>query len=143
MPDPPALSLVCLGTPTARVEGHEAPAEVLWRKNLALLIYLALSPNRTRTREHLVGVLWPETTERLARKSLTEAVRRLRKLLGATRLGSQGDAVTLNDAALEVDTIALEAATAADAQDPGFIGGDFLEGFSLPDAPTFDQWASN
>lgn len=143
MPDPPALSLVCLGTPTARLEGHEAPAEVLWRKNLALLIYLALSPNRTRTREHLVGILWPETTERLARKSLTEAVRRLRKLLGATRLGSQGDAVTLNDAALEVDAIALEAATAADVQHPGFIGGDFLEGFSLPDAPAFDQWASN
>src|SRR5690242_348324 len=138
MPDPPALSLVCLGAPTARLAGHDAPSEVLWRN------YLALSPNRTRTREHLVGILWPETTERLARKSLTEAVRRLRKLLGPGRLVSRADAITLNGAALEVDASALQAETTVDTQRvAGLIEGDFLEGFSLADAPEFDQWASN
>ena len=144
MPDPPPLALVCLGTPTARLASRDAPSEVLWRKNLALLIYLALSPNRTRTREHLVGILWPETTERLARKSLTEAVRRLRRLLGAGRLVSHADAITLSGAALEVDAIALQADATADARSVArLIEGDFLEGFSLADAPEFDQWASN
>jgi DNA-binding SARP family transcriptional activator len=143
MPDSPALTLVCLGTPTARLAGRDAPSEVLWRKNLALLIYLALSPNRTRTREHLVGILWPETTERLARKSLTEAVRRLRKLLGASRLVSHADAITLSDGGLEVDAIALDAGSIDTRGAATLVGGDFLEGFSLPDAPEFDQWASN
>jgi len=126
------------------VAGRDAPPEVLWRKNLALLIYLALSPSRTRTREHLVGILWPETNDRLARKSLTEAVRRLRTSLGAGRLLSHGDAITLDAAALDVDALRFEAATARDPRGAAeLFSGDFLEGFSLPDAPGFDEWAAS
>jgi DNA-binding SARP family transcriptional activator len=59
----PALRLVCFGAPTAYVDGRPAQAEVLWRKNLALLIYLALSPDHRRTRSHLTGLLWPDRDE--------------------------------------------------------------------------------
>lgn len=136
---------MCFGPPTARVADHAPPPEVRWRKNLALLIYLALSPHRTRTREHLVGILWPETPERLARKSLTEAVHRLRTWLGADRLVSHADAITLDDVALEVDALTFEAMAATDPRGAVqlMMPGDFLEGFSLPDAPGFDQWASS
>ncbi len=129
----------------ARVAGRVPPPEVLWRKNLALLIYLARSPHLTRTREHLVGMLWPETPERLARKSLTEAVHRLRTGLGAARLVSHGDAITLDDAALDVDAVTFEATATTDSRRAIrlIMPGDFLEGFSLPDAPGFDQWASS
>lgn len=48
----PTLALRCLGLPSARVNGGEPPPEVVWRKHLALLTYLVLSPESTRTRSH-------------------------------------------------------------------------------------------
>src|SRR6185436_1668479 len=54
----PALELRCFGPPTALVDGKIAPPVVLWRKHMALLVYLALSPNHARTREHLRGLFW-------------------------------------------------------------------------------------
>ena len=47
-----------LGPVEVTLDGGPAPAELLWRKNLAMLIYLARSPRRTRSRDHLVGLLW-------------------------------------------------------------------------------------
>src|ERR1041385_4008812 len=49
----PPLELHCFGVPAARLAGGPAPPEVLRRKHLALLVYLALSPKRRRTRAHL------------------------------------------------------------------------------------------
>lgn len=106
MQEPPRLELQCFGAPTARLDGHAAPAQVLWNKHLALLIYLALSPNRTRTRSHLLGLLWPEKDEAQARHSLNQALSRLRAELGAERFTSAGDALGLSDRALDVDRCA-------------------------------------
>jgi len=60
MSSPPPLRLITFGAPTARLSGEVPPPDVLWRKHLALLIYLALSPGMTRSREHLLGLLWPD-----------------------------------------------------------------------------------
>jgi len=130
MGDPPRLELKCFGPPTVAVDGAPPPPDVLWRKNLALLVYLSLSPGRTRSREHLVGLLWPEKDEHLARHSLNEAVRRLRLALGHDRLRVDGDAVTLADHDLHVD--ALDGAS--------IPVQPFCEGFSVPDAAAFDRW---
>src|SRR2546422_6475837 len=62
------------------------PYTTLFR-SLALLTYLALSPNGTRSRSHLLGLLWPESPDDKARRSLNEAVRRLRDRK-STRLNS-------------------------------------------------------
>ena len=35
-----------LGTLEVTVDGAEAPSELLWKKNLALLLYLARAPKR-------------------------------------------------------------------------------------------------
>ena len=56
-----------------------------WRKHLALLTDLAQSPDGTRTRSHLMGLLWAERPEDNARRSLNEAVRLLRTALGTER----------------------------------------------------------
>src|SRR6266480_5044428 len=86
------LAIRCLGPPSVRLDGHDAPPDVVWRKHLALLVYLALSPETTRARAHLVGLLWAESPDDKARRSLNEAVRRLRTALGedrkSTRLNS-------------------------------------------------------
>ncbi len=104
----PSLALHCLGPPWVRVDGREAPPDVLWRKHLALLSYLALSPNGTRSRSHLLGLLWPESPDDKARRSLNEAVRRLRSALGTERLLTRGDALQLNAAELDVDVRQFE-----------------------------------
>src|SRR2546427_8466394 len=49
-----------------------APAELLWKKNLALLVYLARSPKRLRTREHLVGLLWADKPEKRSEEHTSE-----------------------------------------------------------------------
>ncbi|MCZ6916854.1 MAG: AAA family ATPase [Gemmatimonadetes bacterium] len=145
-PEPPTLELITFGAPTVRVGGEPAPGEVEWRKHLALLVYLALSPDHTHTRSQLIGMLWPETTEAKARHSLNEAVRRLRGSLGAERLQSTraGENLTLAAAGLRVDALEFDAVADTDPDRAvELLRGDFFEGFSLNDAQAFDAWLSD
>lgn len=107
----------------------------MWRKHLALLIYLALSPDYTRTRSHLVGLLWADKPAANARRSLNEAVRRLRAGLGADRIESSGERLVLAHEDLHVDVLEFE--------DGGQVPrGEFLEGFHVEDgADAFESWA--
>lgn len=137
----PSLALHCLGPPSVQVDGREAPPDVLWRKHLALLTYLALSPDGTRMRGHLMGLLWAERPEDNARRSLNEAVRLLRAALGTERLLTHGDALKLNFQGFEVDALQFESLCGAgQIRAMDLIRGDFLEGFHMDDAPTFDAW---
>src|SRR5213080_1085302 len=135
------FAIRCLGPPSVRVDGHDAPPDVVWRKHLALLVYLALSPDTTRARAHLVGLLWAESPDDKARRSLNEAVRRLRTALGEGRLLNRGDGLQLSTDGLELDLREFESLCGA-----GQLGalellrGDFLEGFHVDDAPAFDAW---
>src|SRR5689334_5767086 len=137
------LELICLGPPTARLGGKDPPSDVLWRKHLGLLIYLALSPDRSRARDHLLGVFWPEKPEKDARHSLNEAVRRLRAGLGAGRLITRGELITLHGDALSVDVLDFAAQAGRHRVEAAqLMRGDFLEGFSVEDAPGFEDWAA-
>jgi DNA-binding SARP family transcriptional activator len=136
------VSCRTLGPVEVTVDGSEPPAELLWRKNLALLMYLAHSPTRTRAREHLIGLLWGEKPESSARHSLREAIRVLRRTLGEENLTTEHDQVRLTQGAVRLDTeefAALEeqGEWRAAAQ---LAAGDFLEGFSVPDASGFEDW---
>ena len=57
--------IVCrtLGPVEVTVDGEPAPPELLWRKHLALLVYLARSPRQTRSRDHLTALLWADRNE--------------------------------------------------------------------------------
>ena len=130
----PPLRLITFGAPTARLSGEVPPPDVLWRKHLALLIYLALSPGMTRSREHLLGLLWPDKDDAKARHSLNEALRRLRVSLGSDRIITETDSVRLAPGHLEIDALVSGAARPS---------GVFLEGFALDDAPAFEEWAES
>lgn len=137
----PSLALHCLGPPSVQVDGREAPPDVLWRKHLALLTYLALSPDGTRSRSHLLSLLWAESPEDKARRSLNEAVRRLRSALGTERLLTRGDALQLNASELEVDVRQFETLRAeGQLRALELLRGEFLEGFHVDDAPVFEDW---
>ena len=137
------LELICLGPPTARLGGKDPPSDVLWHKHLGLLIYLALSPDRSRARDHLLGIFWPEKPEKDARHSLNEAVRRLRAGLGAARLITRGDVITLHDDGLSVDVEQFSTlAERRRSEAARLLRGDFLDGFNVEAAPGFEDWAA-
>lgn len=129
MTDRGHISIQCLGPPTVSIDGAEPPQELLWRKHLALLVYLARS-HRVRTRDHLVGLLWPEKDEVKARHSLNEALRVIRRVAG-DGLVTDGETVRLDPSVVAVD---------ADNPSTATIRGTFLEGFGLSDAPGFEDW---
>ncbi|MGH7548660.1 MAG: AfsR/SARP family transcriptional regulator, partial [Gemmatimonadales bacterium] len=136
--------IVCriLGPVDVSVDGAGAPPELLWRKNLALLVYLARSPKRARAREHLIGLLWGDKPESAARHSLNEAVRVLRRCTGEDGVESNANQVKLAAGVVELDTERVEGLVAARdwAAAAEFISGEFLEGFSVPGTSEFDNW---
>src|SRR5881296_744406 len=140
----PPVSCRVLGPVRVSVAGADAPAELLWRKHVALLVYLARSPRKSRTREHLISLLWSDRDERQARHSLSEALRVLRRALGDERLVADVDQVRLAPDAVTLDCDRFadlcgrsEWATAA-----ALVDGEFLEGLAIPEANDFETWVA-
>src|SRR5256884_263764 len=92
-----------LGPVQVTVAGADAPPELLWRKHVALLVYLARSPRRRRTREHLVGLLWSDRDEKQARHSLSEALRVFRRALGDDQVQADVDQIGLGADGVTLD----------------------------------------
>ena len=131
-----------LGPVDVSVDGGPAPPDLLWRKHLALLIYLARSPRRARSREHLVALLWGDRTEAAARHSLSEALRVIRRTAGEASVETTSGQVRLAPGFVEVDVDQLEALAGAGSWEPAadLIAGEFLEGFAVPGASEFEDW---
>src|SRR5437867_612792 len=141
-PESPTVFARVLGPAHVTVAGAAAPAELLWRKHVALLVYLARSPRKSRTREHLTGLLWSDREERQARHSLSEALRVLRRALGDERPVADVDQARLAEVAVTLDCDRFaelcerrDWATAA-----ALIDGEFLEGLAIPEANDFENW---
>ncbi|HMA40539.1 MAG TPA: AAA family ATPase [Gemmatimonadales bacterium] len=133
-----------LGPVQISVDGGAPPPELLWRRNLALLIYLACSPKRSRTREHLTGLLWPDKAEEKARQSLREALSKIRAAVGDEGVETAGDQVRLAAGAVTLDTDRFQALAAAGDWEnaAALVSGPFLEGFAVPGAGAFEEWLS-
>jgi len=131
-----------LGPVELTVDGGPAPPELLWRKHLALLIYLARSPRRGRSREHLIGLLWGDRTEAAARHSLSEALRVIRHHAGEGSVDVAVGQVRLESGSVQLDVDRLEelAATGDWAAAAELVSGEFLEGFALAEASEFEDW---
>ena len=131
-----------LGPAVVTVAGEPAPPELLWRKHLALFVYLARSPRRARTREHLVGLLWSERDEKAARHSLSEALRVFRRVLGEDQVRADVDQVSLGAEAvtLDCDELAARSASGDWGGAAALVQGEFLEGLAVPYASEFETW---
>lgn len=124
------------------VDGGAAPADLLWRHNLALLLYLARAPAHRCTRDHAIGLLWPEKEQSAARQSLREAVRILRRHVGEAHLHTEADQLELVAGAVELDSDRFDRLIGAGdwAGAAALVSGGFAEGFSLPEASAFEDW---
>ncbi|MEX2156455.1 MAG: AAA family ATPase [Gemmatimonadales bacterium] len=141
---PAVIRCRTLGPVDVSVDDDAAPAELLWRKNLALLLYLARSPKGSRARDHLIGLFWPDKPESAARHSLNEALRVLRRATGEGGIETHADHIRLAAGSVELDTERFEQLTAAGdwAAACELLGGEFLEGFSVPGVSDFEHWLS-
>ena len=131
-----------LGMVEVTVDGEPAPPQLTWRKHLAVLVYLGRSPRLRRSRDHLVGLLWPEKGETAARHSLNEAIRVIRRAGGDDALVSEAGQIRLATTAIEFDVDQLTRLVSAKdwIAAAALVSGEFLEGFSIPEASEFEDW---
>jgi DNA-binding SARP family transcriptional activator len=138
------ISCRTLGPVEVMVNGAAPMPELLWRKHLALLIYLARSAPRARTREHLSGLLWPDKPEGAARHSLVEATRVLRRSVGEAGVQSAAGQVRLSPGVVHLDLEDFAGALSIGDWEAAarFVSGEFMEGFMVPGASPFEDWLS-
>jgi DNA-binding SARP family transcriptional activator len=124
----------------------------------ALLAYLGVEAETPQRREKLAGMLWPERPESVARANLRHALANLRLVIGDRQATSPfllttWQTIQFNNASdVWVDVAAFtDLAQTSHSPTPGTIErletalelyrGSFLEGFSIPDSPAFEEWA--
>src|SRR5262245_22937811 len=136
------LSIDLLGPP--RLALDDRPLTITRRRSRALLYYLA-AQDAAVSRERLLALFWPDHERAAAQQILRTNLHGLRKSLGAWLL-AEGDALALApgsdvDARRFAARLAAPSSGMADlAETLALYRGDFLENFSLADAPTFDDW---
>jgi len=126
------------------------------RKALALFMYLVVEPG-DYPREKLQTIFWPESETRLAQSALRSTLARIKSGLKgvADPLRIEGDLVGFNGSIASSLDLNLVSQAIADSQltkknEPPLITalqnavdavrGPFLEAFSLPDTPAFNDW---
>ncbi len=150
------LSILLLGQP--QILRDDKPLSLTRRKSRALVYYLAAHP-RPLSREHLLAFFWPDLERPAAQQTLRTTLHGLRKALGDS-LVVEDDTIALN---ADVDarrfetnfppqfrrpTSNLQSSQTPEAERRGLISNlrpyraDFLDGFTLPDSPAFDDWAA-
>lgn len=148
------LRLSFLGSP--RVERQGETVDIGSNKALALLVYLAVT-GRSHNRDSLGALLWPDSDK--SRAYLRHSLWALKKSVGRRWLEASREQISfLADADVWLDVSAFRAGIAGMAghtHAPGTLCAGclhqleeavalyqdtFLTGFSLPDAPAFDEW---
>ncbi len=142
------LQIRLLGVPT--VTFQERPLKFRSRKVLALLVYLLVTGER-HNRNSLMALLWPESDPKRASASLRSTVARLRRALAVAGefIVTEPGVVSFDfERPSSLDLHLLGTAVHPDATPDDMqaaltaVRGEFLDGFSLPDAPGFDNWAT-
>ena len=138
------LSVSLLGPPYLLID--DRLVNVSRRKSRALIYYLA-AHDQPLTRERLLALFWPDLERPAAQQTLRTTLHGLRKALGPALVVDDDRLSLAPDTG--VDTRQFVAALSRPAGEIATLTntlalyrGDFLEGFSLPDAGGFDDWAA-
>lgn len=140
------LKIRLFGAPEVEAGGRPLPLNN--QKARALLFYLAVT-RQPHTRSHLATLLWSEFPAGNARRSLRVTLFQLRRALQMAGveevLKVEGDLLELQVANNSCDIshfchLLDQGSESALAEAVNLYRGSFLEGFSLPDTPLFDEW---
>jgi DNA-binding SARP family transcriptional activator len=142
----------------------ERPAIFATDRARALLAYLAVEADRPHRRDALAGLLWPDQPESLARRSLSQALVRLRRAIDDYHASPPfllitGKTIQFNPATADLDVVRFETLLAACAAHPhsdvlgcpsciecleeaaSLYRGEFLQGLFLAGGQLFEEWA--
>ncbi|MCB0159394.1 MAG: hypothetical protein KDD83_14755, partial [Caldilineaceae bacterium] len=148
----PHLDIRLLGPPRIELDGQ--PVTLPRAKATALLALLAVADAPQR-RDTLATMLWPEQNQSHARAGLRRALATLTGELGHDFFLADRETISLNWSAdvradvdefrialaqVDLDSLADDAVRAQVETALACYQGDFLTGFSLRDAPAFDDW---
>ena len=112
-------------------------------RRLALLALVARSGERGVSRDKAIAVLWADTDEDRARRSLAQALYMLRRDLRSEDLFLGTGELRLNPEAITADVAEFTAALREGRLERAvaLYDGPFLDGFRLPGCPDFERWA--
>ena len=157
-----ALSLALLGSLQVTIAGRAAKFKS--DKARALLAYLGVEASRPQRREILMGLLWPESTEDVARHNLRQTLYALRQAISDPTaqppyLFISRDEIQFNSASdYALDVVIFNALLAACDAHPheniesclacaerlrqavNLYRGEFLAQFFLDDSAAFEEW---
>ncbi len=138
------LRLVTLGSACLLSTSSAGASTIILRpgKPLALLIYLAASPGKTASREHLLNLLWADAEPERGLRTLRQTVFQLRQTLGENAIESTGRDLKLS-LPLRFDRDEFLAAVAAGdhATAAALYTGQFLVDFGVPGGADFEHWS--
>jgi DNA-binding SARP family transcriptional activator len=151
------LRLRLLGAPSILDDAREIymPSQ----KAQALLCYLAAEADRSFARGQIIALLWEESSEREGRNSLSTVLTRLRQSLPVFPVRAEGDTLAWQPSGdVRVDLHEFQSASHAAQLDrsvhagdstqrmqrleqaAALYRGDFLDGFSVRDSASYDEW---
>ncbi len=129
-------------------ERNGVPIKVGRRKAVALAVYLVVT-GKPHSRDHLADLFWQESDRDKARASLRRTLSVMTKALGRFWLSIDRDTIGFAPHEdLWVDVVRFQELTAHRSSDSeqalqeaaSVYENGFLNGFSLGDAPDFDDW---
>jgi DNA-binding SARP family transcriptional activator/predicted ATPase len=155
------LNISLLGSFQVSLDG-EPVTSFRSNKVRALLAYLCVENNQPHQREKLAGLFWPELAENAARTNLRHSLSNLRAAIGERNKESTSPLLQITPQSIgfypvpgvEIDTSRFLSRLATETrlnrsqvfsqeQLEAAIreyGGIFLDGFSLPDCASFEEW---
>ena len=149
------LTVHLLGPPEIRYDNKTLSFPT--SKAFALLIYLIVE-NKSQLREKLAAIFWPESDRRHAYSALRSTIRYLRQALESADCPEENflqikrqslEFISNNRLDFDLDRVEQKYQLASSPGVPDLdslretvqiVRGDFLDGFSLGDAPKFDDW---
>jgi DNA-binding SARP family transcriptional activator len=148
------LSLALLGPFQAHVDKRPL-TQFHTTKAQALLIYLAVEPQRMHQREGLMTLLWPDLPLKSAQQSLRQTLYRLRKVIEPDTAANPiilADRLTIGwnpDAPPLLDVAQFEALSSPVRspeewrQAANLYRGEFLADIYVTDSEAYESWALN
>ncbi|HUE77721.1 MAG TPA: BTAD domain-containing putative transcriptional regulator, partial [Longimicrobiales bacterium] len=132
------------GATLVRTETGRYTSLSLPPKPLALLAYLALAaPQGLHRRDLLLALLWPKLNESRARNALSQAIFRIRSVIGGSALQSRGTGeIQVDTEAVRCDARDFDSAFGAGDWKGALdlYQGEFMAGLHVSGASGFERW---
>ncbi|MEA4933189.1 MAG: AAA family ATPase [Lawsonibacter sp.] len=129
------LSFKLFGVPKITKDGESV--FLPYAKINALLYYMLVT--KVVSRDEAVGLLWPDEDEKIAKKNLRNAIYQAKKSLGVDIIHSPKKSLLMLNETLELESD-VDLFIHSPQENMHLYTGDFLQGFFLKDAESYEYW---